>query len=239
MENGVNSIPTASKEISYSIFNLVLPLLAIMGYYKKDVIIDLLKGIIDIIRSAVNREGKIETKVIPVKEQIQKETSSEHDSNLSKTSKSTIQKEEKEKNVNFESIAENVVGILTRDYSTYDGRWPITYKNEQKQVKFLTRWSRSDNYSIHVYGKQGSFFRAKNVETGEKYRNFDEVLARINSNIFDRSSVSYTAELGEIVVWQNSEGHYLLTKIDQIECEGRGYKFDRVSITYKIELQNE
>ena len=56
----------------------------------------------------------------------------------------------------------------------------------------------------------------------------------VDATVYDTSSRSRTPRLGEIVIWQNSSGYYLATKIERTVARGRGAVHDEVVFTYKI-----
>ena len=63
---------------------------------------------------------------------------------------------------------------------------------------------------------------------------FVEEIDDPGSNIFRSSSDFNIASLGEIVIWKNKSGDYLLTKINSIEYKGRNSEYDRVNFTCQI-----
>jgi hypothetical protein len=59
----------------------------------------------------------------------------------------------------------------------------------------------------------------------------------VDASAYDTSSRVRTPKLGEVVVWQNTAGYYLATKIEKLRCRGQGasgVSGDEITFTYAI-----
>ena len=52
--------------------------------------------------------------------------------------------------------------------------------------------------------------------------------------MYDTSSRVRTPHLGEIVVWQNTAGYYLATKIEKLQSRINGSPTDEITFSYVI-----
>ena len=61
-----------------------------------------------------------------------------------------------------------------------------------------------------------------------------EISEITDASNYDTSSRVRTPQLGEIVVWQNTAGYYLATKVEQLKARSHGSAGDEVTFTYVI-----
>ena len=90
------------------------------------------------------------------------------------------------------------------------------------EYSFETRWSRAGNNSIHAYGAIG----------------FDGSITEIPSleNILylDFSSNVRTIRTGQIVVFENSNHHFVAIKLGEVKSSGHGFQYDEMTFDYHI-----
>jgi hypothetical protein len=115
-------------------------------------------------------------------------------------------------------------GAVTFDYSNNDGRYVVGAGD----MSFETKWSRGGNSSIYVLNDPQSI-RSVAIATGIK-----EIHELRNAALYDTSSRHRSPQLSEIVVWQNTAGYYMATKIESIKSRGHGEAVDEVAFTYVI-----
>jgi len=121
-------------------------------------------------------------------------------------------------------VSPPTAGVVTFDYSNNNGRFVVG----SGDMAFETAWSRGGNSSIHVL-KDPPSIRSVAIALGAK--NFHEIT---DASIYDTSSRSRAPQLGEIVVWQNTAGYYLATKIEKLQSRGHGCPADEVRFSYVI-----
>ena len=224
---GIESISSISMDYSYTVFNLVLPLLAIMAYFKKDLLIDILKDVVGIFKKVYASDAPR-----AISTDLEGETLYKSDKKAEQFGKDEIDIEKNNQNQSqlIGAKVKGSFGPLSFDYSQQNGIFPVKYKN----MEFTTKWSRANIDCIHVYhhnfNQMESVARARDKFTGYVFKNFEEIIDP-GSEIFDTSSDVYTANLDEIVIWKNKKGNFLLTKINYIEYEGRNSKFNKVNFT--------
>lgn len=115
-------------------------------------------------------------------------------------------------------------GTVAFDYSNNDGRYVVGAGD----MAFETRWTSASSSSIHVYKDPASI---RTVALASGLSRIEDVL---NAASFDSSSRVRTPKLGEIVVWQNSSGYYLATKVERLTARSHGSKRDEIVFTYEI-----
>ena len=81
---------------------------------------------------------------------------------------------------------------------------------------FETAWSGGSEWSIHAYRDPPSI-RSVALASGAP-----EIANIADASIFDTSSRVRTPHLGDIVVWQNTSGYYLATKLEKVQRRGCG-----------------
>lgn len=115
-------------------------------------------------------------------------------------------------------------GTFTFDYSNNNGEYTIGSGDSA----FITKWSKASDISIHAYkdalGVNGAIARVKTPQ--EWPRAIDES--------FDFSSRTRTPNIGDIIIWRNSNGNYAATKIIDIKDDTRGADHDELTCEYII-----
>ena len=90
------------------------------------------------------------------------------------------------------------------------------------EYMFNTRWSRSGNNSIHVYGDIG-------FKNGcEKFPSFEDLYG------YDFSSEVRTLKKGEIVIYKNTNNHFAAIKIGDVKSRCHGSSYDELIFEYCI-----
>ena len=115
-------------------------------------------------------------------------------------------------------------GTFTFDYSNNDGKYTIG----TGEYEFVTRWSKASNTSIHAYkdslGVNGAIARVKAPV---------EWPTILDTNC-DFSSRVRTPEIGDIIIWKNTNGKHAATKIVSIKDDTRGADHDELTCEYII-----
>jgi hypothetical protein len=116
-------------------------------------------------------------------------------------------------------------GTVVFDYSNNNGRYVVGAGD----MAFETAWSRAGETSIHAYRDPPSI---RSVALAIGVQDIHEIG---DAAIFDTSSRVRTARLGEIVVWQNTAGYYLATKVVRIEIRGDASQKDEMEFSYVVQ----
>ena len=95
-------------------------------------------------------------------------------------------------------------------------------------MAFETAWSRGGNTAIYAHTDPPSI-RSVAIALGVK-----EIHEITDASMYDTSSRVRTPQLGEIVVWQNTAGYYLATKIEKLQSRGHGSSADEITFSYVI-----
>jgi hypothetical protein len=111
------------------------------------------------------------------------------------------------------------------DYSNNNGRFVLGAGD----MAFETAWSGASNTAIHAYTDPPSI-RSVALAVGLK-----EIADINDATVFDPSSRVRTPHVGEIVVWQNSAGYFVATKIDSLASRSHGDKADEIVFSYRIQ----
>jgi hypothetical protein len=115
-------------------------------------------------------------------------------------------------------------GTVAFDYSNNNGRFTFGAGD----MAFETAWSRAGMNSIHAYTDPLSI-RSVAIAVGAKS------IAQIeDATQYDPSSRVRTPHAGEILVWQNTAGYFLATKVLSVQVRGPGNALDQVSLEYRI-----
>ena len=93
-------------------------------------------------------------------------------------------------------------------------------------MAFETAWSSGSNTSIHAYTDPPSI---RSVALALGVANITDIT---DAAIYDTSSRVRSTQLGEIVVWQNTAGYFLATKIEKIQS--RWLSVDEITLSYVI-----
>jgi hypothetical protein len=95
-------------------------------------------------------------------------------------------------------------------------------------MAFETAWSNAGNNAIHAYSDPPSI-RCVALAVGAA--NIADIA---DASIYDTSSRTRTPRVEEIVVWQNTAGYYLATKIEKVQSRGHGWPADGITFSYVI-----
>lgn len=115
-------------------------------------------------------------------------------------------------------------GDATFNYSQNDGKYTIGHGS----YLFETRWSKASDVSIHVY-KDNTNVVAVRLALG--VRSFAELTA---ADVYDASSRVLTPREGEIVVFENVNGHFAAARIVDVKDRTREDRYDSLAIEYRI-----
>lgn len=115
-------------------------------------------------------------------------------------------------------------GTVTFDCSNNNGFYIVGAGD----TLFETDWSGPSSNSIWAYSDPPSI-RSIALVTG--LRNISEVK---DASKYDTSSRARRPHVGEIVVWQNTAGYYLATKIEKVQGRGYGGPSDELTFSYVI-----
>jgi TIR domain len=116
-------------------------------------------------------------------------------------------------------------GVVTFDYSNNNGRYVVGAGD----LAFETAWSGGSNTAIHTYTDPPS------IRTVALAVGIGEISDIVDASAFDSSSRVRSPQLGEIVVWQNTAGYYLATKVTRLKSRGYGDTIDEVEFSYVIQ----
>ncbi|AZC63169.1 toll/interleukin-1 receptor domain-containing protein [Pseudomonas chlororaphis] len=115
-------------------------------------------------------------------------------------------------------------GKVTFDYSNNNGRFVLGAGD----MAFETAWSRGGNTSIHAYNDPPSI---RSVALALDVREISDI---VDASIYDSSSRTRSPQLGEIVIWQNTAGYYLATRVEELKSREHGSSSDEIIFTYAI-----
>lgn len=118
-------------------------------------------------------------------------------------------------------------GSFSFDYSNNNGIYIIG----NDEWEFSTKWSKGSNDIIHAYSDCDDIDHIARIKQGNISNISISDLTRC-----DYSSRCRDIAIGDIAVWKNKNGHYLLTLITAIQDDTRGYEKDLVTGMYKIFL---
>ncbi len=122
----------------------------------------------------------------------------------------------------YESPA--LCGVVIFDYSNNNGRYVVGAGD----MAFETAWSAGGNTAIYAYTDPPSI-RSVAIAIGVNC-----ISDIVDARQYDTSSRVRTAKLGETVVWQNTAGYYLATRIDKLQSRSHGCVKDEITFTYTI-----
>jgi hypothetical protein len=115
-------------------------------------------------------------------------------------------------------------GTVAFDYSNNNG----SYVLGAGDMAFETRWSRSGNDSIYVLNDPSSIRTVAIAMGATKIEDVADATAH------DTSSRHRSPHTGEGVIWQNTAGYFLATKITSVKSRGHGFPADEVVFEYVI-----
>jgi hypothetical protein len=115
-------------------------------------------------------------------------------------------------------------GEVTFDYSNNNGRFVLGAGD----MAFETAWSRGGDTSIHAYTDPPSI---RSVALALDVR---EIVDISDASSYDSSSRVRSPNVGEIVIWQNTAGYYLATRVEKLKSRGHQHSVDEITFTYVI-----
>lgn len=115
-------------------------------------------------------------------------------------------------------------GTVTFDYANNNGRFAVGAGD----MLFETAWSRGGSSSIYAMNDPGSITSVA-IAIG-----VNEIGEITDASSYDTSSRHRSPHLGEIVVWRNTAGYYLATKIEKLQSRGHGAPVDEMTFSYVI-----
>jgi len=115
-------------------------------------------------------------------------------------------------------------GTVTFDYSNNNGRYVLGAGD----MAFETAWSGNGNTSIHAYNDPPSI-RSVALALDAK-----EIADVTDASRYDTSSRIRSPKLSEIVIWQNTAGYYLATKVEKLQSRGHGRPADEITFSYVL-----
>lgn len=115
-------------------------------------------------------------------------------------------------------------GTVTFDYSNNNGRYVVGAGD----MLFETAWSRGGKTAIHAYTDPRSI-RSVALALGAH-----EIAEIADASSYDSSSRVRSPRTGEIVVWQNTLGYWLATKVEALQSRGHGVEHDKITFSYAI-----
>lgn len=115
-------------------------------------------------------------------------------------------------------------GTVTFDYSNNNGRYAVG----SGDMLFETAWSGGSNTSIHAYTDPPSI-RSVALVTDKR-----DIRAIADAAFYDTSSRVRSPHLGQIAVWQNTQGYYLATKVLSLKSRSHGSDVDEISFEYEV-----
>ena len=121
-------------------------------------------------------------------------------------------------------VSPNSFGTATFDYSNNNGR----YVFGAGDMAFETAWSRAGTDQIHAYRDPPSI-RSVAIATDAT-----EIGDIKDATQYDPSSRSRTPYVGDILVWQNSMGYFMATKVRSISVRSPGASRDEITVEYRI-----
>jgi hypothetical protein len=119
-----------------------------------------------------------------------------------------------------------MLGRISFDYSNNNG----LYIFGAGDMAFETKWSAGSHSQIHAYNYPQSI-RTVALALGIK-----EIIDVIDASSYDNSSRTRAPYLGEIVVWLNTAGYYLATKVVAIGKRDLNGGASLLTLEYKIAL---
>jgi hypothetical protein len=116
-------------------------------------------------------------------------------------------------------------GTVVFDYSNNNGRYVVGAGD----MAFETAWAGASSTSIHAYTDPPSI---RSVALALGVSNITDIT---DAALYDTSSRVRSPSLGEIVVWQNTAGYFLATKIERLQYRRPGRSVvDEITFSYAI-----
>lgn len=121
-------------------------------------------------------------------------------------------------------VSPSLAGTVVFDYSNNNGRYIVGAGD----MAFETAWSAGGNTSIHAYSDPRSI---RSVALAIGAENITDI---IDASAYDTSSRVRSPQVGEVVVWQNTAGYYLATKLEKLQSRSHGKPADEITFCYAI-----
>lgn len=115
-------------------------------------------------------------------------------------------------------------GVVRFDCSNNNGHYVVGTGD----IRFETAWSGPHPTSIIAYNDPPSI-RTISLAAGMK-----SIAEITDATIFDTSSRTRRPQVGEIVIWQNTLGYFMATKIEQVQARSNGASTDELTFSYAI-----
>ena len=115
-------------------------------------------------------------------------------------------------------------GNVRFDYSNNNGHYIVGAGD----MAFETKWSSASNNAVHAYADPPS------IRSVALVNNTNCISEIEDARQYDTSSRARSPQLGEIVIWQNSSGYYLATKIEDLQSKSHGCAKDEITFSYTI-----
>ncbi len=134
---------------------------------------------------------------------------------------------QKEKRYTKWRLAQNYINNhFSFNYSNNNGKYVIGHGI----CTFTTKWSKASDKLIHAYSDPS------NIECIALIKNcYDLTSITIHElSSYDYSSRYRDAAIGDVIIWKNTSGHYLLTLIKSIQDDTRGTDSDLLECDYRI-----
>jgi len=129
----------------------------------------------------------------------------------------------KPENPSKDYVLENKEEEVSFDYSNNNGIYIIG----KDDYRFDTQWSKASKEYVHFYNDQPTI---KSVRLIKDVSNLDNV----QPEKYDSSSRARTAGIGQIAVFENNNGKFLVIKILGIKDDSRGDDSDELHLKYKV-----
>jgi hypothetical protein len=121
-------------------------------------------------------------------------------------------------------VSPGLHGTVVFDYSNNNGRYIVGAGD----MAFETAWSRASNVAIYAYTDPPSI---RSVALAVGVANITDIT---DATIYDNSSRTRWAKLGEILIWQNTAGYFLATKVEKLRSRAHGSPDDEITFSYAI-----
>ena len=119
----------------------------------------------------------------------------------------------------------SLTGEVVFDYGSYNGRYVIG----RGMLEFETKWSSASSRSIYVYNDPPSINGVALI-TSEGV----EIKQIVDARHFDYTSRARTPQIGQIVLFRNTNGFYAAVQVLGIKHSGRGDHSDEIRFRYVI-----
>lgn len=121
-------------------------------------------------------------------------------------------------------VSPTLSGSVTFDFSNNNGRYIVGAGD----MAFETAWSNAGNNAIYAYNDPPSI---RSVALALGARRIEDIE---DASRYDTSSRTRMPQVGEIVIWQNTAGYYLATRVEHVQSRGHGWEADEVTFSYVI-----